>query len=138
MTEKIVGAQYRVVAPDEDNYWEVGTVATLVEDDGSDLGYFKDLSGSEAYMYWTEVELITEDAVEPVEQPLHELVTEYNGRTHRTAWYTDKIVSSISATDEPDHSQTVAQSLNTLIQQYGMATVTSGIEQWLKFHSEEQ
>lgn len=57
---KIEGRQYIVVSPDLDNDWEVGTILTLSEDDGTNLPWFTDKSGNGDYVYMHEVMLLAE------------------------------------------------------------------------------
>lgn len=104
MTEKIVGAQYRVVAPDSENSWEVGTVVTLtsIPEWTEKYAEFTDLKGTSENVYWYEVELIT------------------------------------PAETEPNSLDSLAQDLNTLVTEHGMATVASALQKWVDFHSKEQ
>lgn len=111
MTEKIVGAQYVVVKQEQGHIFPVGTLVELeyvCAGVNEYIGVFSDSEGRRGYLFMSKVRLIAADS---------------------NKQYIKKAL---------DTSQAVAQSLNTLVQQYGMATVTSGIEQWVKFHIEEQ
>lgn len=68
---KIEGRKYIVVSPDLDNVWEVGTILTLSEDDGTNLPWFTDTSGKEDCVYMHEVMLLAETE-EQAEEPLEE------------------------------------------------------------------
>lgn len=135
MTEKIVGAQYRVVAPTEGTKIAKGTRVTLVEIPSSGTrAVFEAYGGTKYWMFWREVELITPD--ETVEQPLHEIDF---GRT-KLAWYSDKTVTTtteLPTEKEPNSLDSLAQGLNTLVTEHGMATVASALQKWVDFHSKE-